>query len=522
MGVLDFGCEAAVRNERGMRADGTFRTKYGGFDHDGKIYENSNANVSVATRRIFRAAGGSIAIANKLRDNQSKFISENTAFLEDLQNLYAPVMSNFRGFLVEAEDHYDDPHAKRSLREQAWKELFETGKVTDDIWLQYTIYKMKKDEFAKPGTEPRMIGDLQVPASLEGFMVTKYLKEAMQRDVELPGGTLHFCATPDHDALTDVFANLLSPKKRVYMSLFSDDSCVSIRQENGEVTVYNMDISSCDASHTGSLFWALGQITTGLARDNIVRLIKQLQTKIRIYDLSRPTRGSRKRYAEFVKKDGSPTLYSGSTLTTAINNLANILIGCSIILSNATTSAEIIAAAEAVGYIVTLERCEIPEDIQFLKHSPVRDIHGILRPLLNIGVLFRTMGTAKGDVPGRSNTPLRERFAAFEYALMQGMYPRSHFPFVDIRKEALRGSNDKLAADCERRVQRMLTHRVGTTTEHHFRSEDVYRRYRLTPAEILLLDVDIANQQFDTFHACSAANKVFRTDYGLSCPTLNQ
>jgi hypothetical protein len=367
-----------------------------------------------------------------------------------------------------------------------------------------------------------MIGDLRVPASLEGFMVTKYLKQAMQRDVELPGGTLHFCATPDHDALTDVFTNLLDPKKRVYMSLFSDDSCVSIRHDNGDVTTYNMDISSCDASHTGLLFWAVGQITSGLARENIARLVKQLQTKIRIYDLSRPQRGSRKRYAEFAKKDGSPTLYSGSTLTTVINNLANILIGHSIIMSGASTSAQIIAAAAAVGYIVTLEKCEIPEDIQFLKHSPVRDIHGVLRPLLNIGVLFRTMGTAKGDVPGRSTTPLRERFAAFEYALMHGMYPRSHFPFVDIRKEALRGSNDKLAAACEQRVQRMLNYRIGTTAEHHFRSEDIYRRYRLTPAEISLLDVDIANQQFDTFHACSAANKVLAIDYGLSCPALNQ
>lgn len=517
-GELDFGCEAPLKAS-GLRADGTYRTRYGGFEHSGRIYENSNHNVKIALRRIFRAAGGSVEAAAQLRVDQSTYISKNLDFLEHLRKLYEPVMSKFRGFLVEAEDHYDDPHAKKALREQAWKELFETGTVTNGIWLEYTIYKMKKNEFGKVNSEPRMIGDLQVPASLEGFMVTKYLKQAMQNNIDLPYGTMHFCATPAHVDLTSVFENLMNPMKRFYMAYFSDDSCISVRQPDGSTLIYNMDISSCDASHTSMLFWALTRIVDGMSRENFIRLIDQLRTLIRVYDVSRPNRGPDKRYAEFKKSDGSPTLYSGSTITTVINNLANILIGHSILTAGATTPDEIIKAAANVGYIITLEPCPRPEDIQFLKHSPVLDTTGVYRPVLNLGVMFRSMGTAKGDVPGKQDVPLKERFRAFEHALLHGMYPRSHFPFVDRRKRALRGADGSQSYEqSQTLVERELAYKVIGTEEHSFHAEDIYRRYNLTTDEISLLDETIANQPFTTFHACSAASKVLETDYGLSCP----
>ena len=519
-GILDWECEHPVRNHHGQRFDTSYRTRYGGFNHSGIIYEESNCNVKIAMRRLFRCPGGSLATAKELSDNQAGYIAGNLSFLTQLQKLYDPVMSNFRGFIVEAADHYNDPHKKRVPREQAWKELFEKGTITDDLWLEYTIYKMKKGEIGKFGKEPRMIGDLKVPASLEGFMVTKYLKKAMQEDVLVDDGRIHFCSKPDHSELTTVFNNLMSPSSRVYMALFSDDSCVSVREKDGSVSTYNMDIVSCDASHTGMLFWALAQITTGLSKENIIRLIGQLSTDIRVYDLSRPQRGMDKRYALFRRKDGSPTLYSGSTLTTSVNNLANILIGHSIITSKANSSDEIIAAARAVGYLVTLERCEMPEDIQFLKHSPVLDTTGVYRPVLNIGVLFRSMGTARGDVPGRRTTPLRERFAAFEYALYRGMYPRSHFPFIDVRKSKLKHDLRKVDLQATEVVKRQLEYKVGQCEERHFLAADVYRRYRLSHDEICILDEEIAHMPFDTFHACSAANKVLAKDYGLSCATL--
>lgn len=502
-----------------MRLDSTYRTRYGGFYHSGIIYESSNNSVSLALRRVFRATGGSLATAKEYKQNQHQFISQSQGFLTDLRMMYAKTLDNFRGFLVEAEDHYDDPHAKRSLREQAWKELFETGDMSAPLWCEYVTYKLKKDEWAKPGKEPRMIGDLKVPASLQGFMVTKYLKQAMEEDIHHKDGVLHFCAKPNHDDLQSVFEELRQPTKRVYMAYFSDDSCVAIRTGD-EILRYNMDIQSCDASHTAMLFHAFVNLARGPAAENLRVLVNQLRVPMRVYDLSRPARGPGKRYALFKRKGNEPTLYSGSTITTTINNLANILIGKSIIDCGARSPEDIIRAAKAAGYIVTLTKCKILEDLQFLKHSPVRDVHGVYRPLMNLGVLLRTIGTAKGDVPGRAKVPFLDRCRAFDRGLLQGLYPHSSFPFVDRKKHVVAGVAKRLDKQVNKRIGRLLEYRVGTTSAATFYSTDVYRRYRLTAGEIGVMDDEIATAPFNSFHSCKAVSKILDLDYGLISPSL--
>lgn len=505
--------------KRTMRIDSTYRTKYGGFHHDGIIYEASNNSVRLALRRVFRATGGSVETASEYRKNQHNFISESQGFLDDLRAMYAKTLDDFRGFLVEAEEHYKDPHAKKSLREQAWKDLFERGDMSSPLWCEYVTYKLKKDEWAKPGKEPRMIGDLKVPASLQGFMVTKYLKEAMKEDIHYKDGIMHFCASPNHADLQEVFDELRQPTKRAYIAYFSDDSCVAVRN-GGKVERYNMDITSCDASHTSLLFHALINLARGAAADNLRVLVEQLRVPMRVYDLSRPAHGPGKRYSLFRRKGKEPTLYSGSTITTAINNLANILIGKSIIETGATLPEEIIAAAKAVGYIVTLTHCEIIEDLQFLKHSPVKDIHGVYRPVMNLGVLLRTIGTAKGDVPGRTKDGFLERCRAFDRGILQGLYPRTSFPFVDRKKHVVAGVRTRLDKQVATRIGRLLEHRVGTTETAVFTSEDIYRRYRLTPGEIGVMDEEIAYAPFNSFHSCKAASKILTLDYGLQSPSL--
>jgi len=518
-GELDFGCERESRIVHNrILVDPTYRTKYGGFLHNGEIYANSNANVSIALRRIFRCAGGSLDMAATLANNQHNFISKSMPFLDSLRDMYSKDMCNYRGFLVEAEEHYADPHKKKHLREMAWKDMFETGTTASELWLKHVTYKMKKDEWAKPGKEPRMIGDLKVPASLQGFMVTKYLKKAMLEDIEYQDGILHFCATPDHGELTRVFEGLMKPRARVYMTYFSDDSCVSVNTKEG-VKMYNMDISSCDASHTAMLFYALTRLADGPAGENLRVLVDQLRVPMRVYDLSRPTSGPNKRYAQFVRNDNSPVLYSGSTITTVINNLANILIGKSIIDNQASTPEEIMSAAKLAGYVVTLEECTIPEKLQFLKHSPVLDTSGTYRPVLNLGVLLRTLGTCKGDVPGSNKIPLLERFQAFERGLLQGMYPNTSFPFVDARKACVAGKS-KIDSQVSKKVDEMFAYKVGETDQSTHHAVDVYARYGLSPAEIALLDEEVATSPFTSYHSCKTVSKILELDYGLRSPSV--
>jgi len=96
----------------------------------------------------------------------------------------------------------------------------------------------------------------------------------------------------------------------------------------------------------------------------------------------------------------SPTLYSGVTLTTLVNNLANLLIftGINGLASSGVTSFRqakdiVIRGANLAGYDVSCEVCTHPSQWQFLKHS----FTDKFEPWLNIGVIFRTLGIASTE-----------------------------------------------------------------------------------------------------------------------------
>lgn len=502
------------------RADGTYRTRFGPcIETDGRIFENCNHNVSIAMRRLTRCRGSEIKEL-MYRKRQGRYIKKHFGFILELQNLYADAFADYEGWRQEAIDHYDDPHQKKALREQAMDDALQGGlhKCTwaDHLWLTYVTYKMKKDEWAKPEKEPRMIGDLKVPASLQGFRVTKYLKLAQTKDVVMDNAVIHFCSGPDHTQLSQVFSDLINPPSEYYMAYFSDDSCIAVRQDDGSVFRANLDISSCDSSHTEHIFNAYQQLASGRAGTDLATLVDQLRLPIRIYSLDR---SQGKQYVEMRTKDGSPTLYSGSTCTTSINNLANILIAHSIVLHKAKTPDQIIEAAAQVGYAITLEHADRIEDIQFLKHSPVRDVRGDWQPLLNIGVLLRASGTCKGDLPGKTSESLEVRAQSFQRALLQGMYPRSHFPLIDGMKRAVANAVCSGDEQSQKRVAAALKYKIGDTITNHFTSADVYRRYNLTPSECDNLDQTLSTAGYGTFLHSPALSKILEKDYGLSCLT---
>jgi hypothetical protein len=355
-----------------------------------------------------------------------------------------------------------------------------------------------------------MIGDLKVPASLQGFRVTAYLKQAQKIDVSANNAVFHFCPGPTHSELSEVFDNLISPPRKYYFAYFSDDSCLSIRTTSGEIVRYNVDISSCDASHTPALFEAYQKLPSYEAADDLSMLVDQLRKPIRVYDLA-----DRRRYVELRNERGDPTLYSGSTITTSVNNFASLLIGQSIATSGAETEREIIAAARDVGYLITLEKCDLIEDIQFLKHSPVLDTKGAWQPLLNIGVLLRLSGTCTGDLPGTTHESLEDRAAVFQKALLQGAYPRSNFALVDNMKSVVVGATGRGSELAERRVATALAYKVRETVHAIFDSEDVYRRYRLTPHQMRMVDDDFGRAAIGTFHHNPALSCIMERDYGL-------
>jgi hypothetical protein len=202
-------------------------------------------------------------------------------------------------------------------------------------------------------------------------------------------------------------------------------------------------------------------------------------------------------------------LYSGSTITTAINNIANIAIGVSIAECEYKGELDICTAAERAGYIITgCQPLEYPEDIQFLKHSPIRDIHGVYQPMLNFGVLIRASGTCKGDLPGRG--PLIDRAQTFQRSLLRSAYPKTNFRFLDIMKSVVGVGETYIVDD--------FCYKVVDKEEFppYTASDDSIRlRYRLDDLDYAEI-CEFASCGYSQFMHNYGISKILQLDYGLS------
>jgi hypothetical protein len=402
------------------------------------------------------------------------------------------------------------------LRRQAMEVLQQSGRLHSTVWLSSLLCKMKKDEYAKPNKPPRSIGDLGVEASLAGFRLTQYLKYAMRDNpIKLKDSVLQFVATPTPKDLRDVFRKLINPPDRGYFCYFSDDSCLALREEDGSISQYNVDISSCDTSHCAELFEALISIIPEQFQDDMRRIVDQLRKNVRIHSLVDPN-------IVLILSHIDPILFSGSTITTAINNLASMLIGYEMLHCGSTDPADLVKAAEKVGYIVTLEKCKTIYDIQFLKHSPIIDNEGEIQPFINLGVWFRASGVCRQELPGKGSFDTRMR--SYQGALIQGMFAHYNFPLKDnLLKPTLKPQ------DCHvKKVREELRYKVETEpvlardgATISFSTEQCFARYELTSDEISFIQDEWALCGPGMFCAHPALGKILMKDYGLDTVILD-
>lgn len=536
------------------KKDSTYRTMYGpAVHHTGLIYSECNQNVRGGMRRMTALRTPSAdwqpeinehidlltryqvsedvtyelqrrryqAYGSMLTSNQRRFIENHEWFLLELKRMYTPFFEDYLGAEEECVLHHADTHAKKALRVEGYNHLLETSTLYTRKWVSEVVYKMKKNEWAKFGKYARMIGDLGVEASLHGFRLTEFLKKAQyERSLCIGDTDIVFIKSPSQKVLRKVFNNLLDPKRSGYFCYFSDDSCFSVRV-GGVVYTFNLDISSCDASHTQYLFQALLKLTPQVAKEDMENLIEQLRCPIRVYSCD-------DRKMSVLLKGIHPILLSGSTLTTLINNLANELNGLALAETDFSkcrnvdeVEALIIAACKGVGYIVTCQRCDNYSDIQFLKHSPVYDITGRLQPLLNLGVLLRLTGVCDRDLPGRG--PIAERARLFQQELLRGVYPTVGFELIDRMRESVLG--DEPPPSLLRWIRHVqnpsLEYKVvRETDDEYFRvdMDEIFKRYPLISADSgdELID-DLGGATFGDVVACEAAGHILMKDYGLTC-----
>lgn len=523
---------AKAKNEK---RDGSYRTAFGPtVHHNGKIYGDCDHNMSLALRRMtalrkppewYQPEVGNSVEDQRLRyesyeyymtANQKKFLEENAPYFKALALAYAPHFDGYLGAEIECLEHYDDPHKKKALRIQGKDELFgqyQKHTVFGTSWCDTILYKMKKDEIAKLDKYPRAIGDLGVHASLLGFRSTYYLKLAQSRETFVENGiTIEFIKAPTPDDLIHVFNNLLDPPGRGYFAYFSDDSCFSVRVD-GKVYIFNVDISSCDASHTEAIFKTYQSLYPPGMQADISGLLDQCRQPINIvsrYDSS----------ISITLQSNRIKLWSGSTMTTGINNVANLAIACALSKavfsgSRIDVSEQIQRAAITAGYAVTCDICKNYWEIQFLKHSPVYDTLGRLQPMLNLGVMLRASGMCRGDLPGKKGVSIGDRAKAFQSALLKGLYPYINFPLLACMKAQCKTSYTNSAS--EQIVKDLLQYKVvGDTETFSISGAEMCKRYQLDDHEYTELLEDFNRPMVGLCIANSACSKILKMDYGLT------
>lgn len=408
--------------------------------------------------------------------------------------------------------HVNDKHPKRRYRIHAFVQMWLAGNLAHWHRLRgrrgYVQMKLKM-EMAKWGKVGRTIGDLGVEASLVGAWLTKELKHAMTTaPLEPPGLDLYlwFCPDSSYASLKRAFDLLWDPPRTYTLVLFSDDASLAIRL-NGSVVWFDIDISSCDKSHGPQLFECLRQMVPALYHQDLAVLYQQLRSPCRIVNPSRPSERA-------MYKPISETLYSGSTLTTLVNNVAVKLIGMSIAEKKVTDEMGLQQAARSVGYVVTVTRARCFQSVQFLKHSPCLDTSFSWQPVLNLGVYMRAQGLCLFELPGSKEMGHYARARAHASSIAHCSFPNTHFPLIEMARKRLGPAPE----DAHARYQRVSPWRA----EHsegwphlYFDDASILHRYfdpPVTPPQIQrFFESDVF-----TITGGSEISAVLRLDYNLS------
>jgi len=400
--------------------------------------------------------------------------------------------------------------------------LERTGRIHDESYTNKVIYQLKKDEWSKIFKLIRTIGNMQVAASLETFRSAKFLKSAMSKTPILYKGCLiEFCAKPSPDRLDRIMKNLAAPMHKAHFVFFSDDSSFAVRT-GSDVRVYNLDISSCDASHRAGLFKAAYALVPNNMADAAFRASLQTWLPIEV-------RNPQFKQEKFTLEPTRAILYSGHGWTTFYNNVANMLIAFSIIDAGAVTKKEIVRAAfNGPGYRITcddsagsatFDHLDV-RTVQFLKNSPCFTSRG-LRSVFNFGVWLRIMGTTTGDFPGTG--PIEARCKEYTKAVFNGMFGRVSTPLLDGMRALYESESPKAtSAATLKKVERMLEYKSVNRERIVLTDEQLFARYQLKGPELSEMVHLLTTYGYGWSLSCVAMSKILAFDYGLSCTIAPQ
>lgn len=477
--------------------DKSYRTRFGPCCYfPGVIYGNNNWNIVKALYRVLNVREPDRpGLDETLRVNQETFLLVDR--FDQLRNIITSSMCVEYKHLFEQIIYVANKiHPKRKIRLASAEKLFSRGVVGSYFYVNYVDCKLKKEEWAKSGKLPRCIFDLSCPGSLLGSYLAEVAKYAMNRKpLQYSAGQCEFIMSPGQDDLTYAFKRLSNPLD-CYCCFFSDDSCWNLYG-----LMLNVDISSCDVSHTPYLFRALESLFTGYMYEIIVAIVRQC---LRPFKVVGPSGGF------CIYRPLCEVMYSGWSFTTFLNNLAKICIFSAVMEDGVFTPDGVVNSAARCGYLVTVEVCPSYHHLQFLKCSPVMTNFG-LRPLLNLGVILRFLGTCKGDLPGRKLS-IEERGELFNGALVRCLCNGPSYPLVD----ALRS---RFPRYCEAPIDIFHKDDYSKFSPSIVVSGEELIRYGVTTTEYNeIINIIISSRHGDLIR-CPFTDKVLSRDYNFDFTT---
>lgn len=508
-----------------VRKSQFYRLKTGiTFSHSGVVYRESDYSIVTALPRLmafdrdyYKIERGvvvpDILTEFDVIDRQDVF-SRTRVWRRFLKNFTADFDTyydtHFCDWFDKQFDYPNIPHPKRRLRVAA----------KDDIerrlgWLHLNsskiTSKLKTGEWAKFNKKARNICDIGVEGSLVAGVCCEFLKKFMTSFVYRGDGVCSFHGSPERSDLRNMFSDLWNPRRRVNLHYFSDDSCLSVICTDG-VYRCNMDVASADSSHYQPIFDALIETVENknYYTNCMRRCIQQLTQVLHVKDCLGRTISK--------VKPEMPVLYSGSTLTTLVNNFSQLFMFAKLSrLPRNLTVAEaeklIPVYMSQIGYSVTVQKVERIEDFQFLKFSCGSDYE----PFINLGPFIRMLGWSKRDIPravpgGRRDT-LKVRSEKFEYSKILGYRGMGRSSLYD-----LLAAKYNHYSGVQSRLDRF--HVIDGCSR--VPDSVVMARYRLTHVEWYgLLDTvnDLSLNEFRYHHIRhSAIDKIMEVDYGYGRP----
>lgn len=333
-----------------------YRSFFGwNFAHNGVIYDKNVLNLRLALRRHLAARinpddAEDHLYDQRLRQNQRKYVISNSEQIISMVIHSIGKIEHKESMVDEAIKLMTLPHPKRRLRENDMRQRLADGSSGLNVWIRKAIWKMKLDEFAKPGKWGRIIVDLGVSASLQGAPFAQYCKEYLgDKVISYKGHAFYFATHPQPFYVKEQFKELMTHSYKSYFLVFGDDCACSIIGDDNVRRYYNADISSCDSSHEEELFYLMFELFQ--TPEEIKKaIIGQIMARIRI---EHP-------HDKRVKVDLYPKglyLQSGITITTLINVLAWLLIFHSYV----NHQEELSLSARRCGYTVTTDLCSKPQ-----------------------------------------------------------------------------------------------------------------------------------------------------------------